>query len=117
MTYDINSQELITLLADINVTEKRKRHADNKTLLKLMDIPDVINACTVAGVDNCHHISCAGHDQVWVSDVKNLILSDIEENTTPVCFAKTQSRESFLGFHSVNSEYELIYIYIYRCHM
>lgn len=110
MTNDINSQELITLLADINVTEKRKRHADNKTLLKLMDIPDVINACTVAGVDNCHHISCAGHDQVWVSDVKNLILSDIEENTTPVCFAKNQSRESFLGFHSVNSAYELIYI-------
>ncbi|XP_065929523.1 uncharacterized protein [Magallana gigas] len=79
----------------------------NQCLLKLMSLPKLLHSLTVTGVGSCCHISCVTSDLVWVSDnICNLILTD----TTGVPLHRVKGSCSDGGFHTVNSENELIYI-------
>nr|XP_034309971.1 uncharacterized protein LOC105327789 [Crassostrea gigas] len=95
-------------LSGIPTPGTEKPQQGNQCLLKLMSPPELLHSLTVTGVNRCYHISCVTSDRVWVSDDgNNLILTD----TTGVPLHRVKDSWSDLyGFHTVNSESELIYI-------
>ncbi|XP_078320228.1 uncharacterized protein LOC144621285 [Crassostrea virginica] len=113
MTPDINVEDLIKPLIKIKITEKGKRHIENKQQLKVIYPDDIyaIDTYVVAGVDHCSHISCVTPDSVWINDLNSLILADIKTGVTlkrlPIVPAVNLG---IFGLHSVNSECDLIYI-------
>ena len=112
MTPDINVEDLMNPLIKIKITEKGKRHIENKQLLKAI-YPDDIYAYdtyVVAGVDHCYHISCVTPDKVWINDLNSLILADIKTGVTLKRLPIVLFNSGIFGVHSVNSECELIYL-------
>nr|XP_034309440.1 uncharacterized protein LOC105328160 [Crassostrea gigas] len=95
-------------LSGIPTPRTEKPQQGNQCLLKLMSPPKFLPSLTLTGVDHCLHISCVTSDRVWVSDNKNnLILTD----TTGVPLHRVEDLcYDYTGFHTVNSESELIYI-------
>nr|XP_034319911.1 uncharacterized protein LOC105328450 [Crassostrea gigas] len=93
--------------SEIPTTGTEKPQQGNQCLLKLMSPPELLPSLTLTGVDGCDHISCVTSDRVWVSDDDDLMLTD----TTGVPLHRVEDSFSDLyGFHTVNSESELIYI-------
>eukprot|EP00105_Crassostrea_gigas_P034262 XP_019918410.1 PREDICTED: uncharacterized protein LOC105317431 [Crassostrea gigas] len=97
-------------LSGIPTPGTEKPQQGNQCLLKLMSPPELLHSHTLTGVEYCGHISCVTSDWVWVSDGNNLILTD----TTGDLVHRVEDSRSGLhcrGFHTVNSESELIYIH------
>ena len=87
---------------------KRKRQARNEHLLK-MNYPEMyFDIFTrVNDISCCCHISCLARDFVWVSDERNLILT----NNYGVCLDRITNAVGLSGgIHTVNRKLELIYI-------
>ncbi|XP_065929561.1 uncharacterized protein [Magallana gigas] len=94
-------------LSGIPTPGTEKPQQGNQCLLKLMSSPELLPSLTVTGVGRCLHISCVTSDRVWVSDYRNnLIFTD----TTGIPLHRVKDACSLRGFHTVNSESELIYI-------
>uniref|UniRef100_K1QAS3 Tripartite motif-containing protein 3 n=1 Tax=Magallana gigas TaxID=29159 RepID=K1QAS3_MAGGI len=98
-------------LSAIQIKERGNRCVGNQCLLKLSSGAEFHQSLTLTGVDCCFHISCVTSDRVWVSDgINKLILTDttgaplhrVEDSCS--CYVEGN------GFHTVNSESELIYI-------
>ncbi|XP_065937191.1 uncharacterized protein [Magallana gigas] len=108
MTESLNKEDVMESLSAIQITERGNRRVGNQCLLKLTSGAELHQSLTVTGVYPCYHISCVTSDRVWVSDDrKHLMLTD----TTGVSLHLVGDSCSYLfGFHTVNSESELIYI-------
>ncbi|XP_065932173.1 uncharacterized protein [Magallana gigas] len=107
MTESLNKEDVMESLSAIQITERGNRRVGNQCLLKLTSGAELHQSLTVPGVGRCYHISCVTSDRVWVSDWNNLMLTD----TTGVPLHRVEDSLSDLyGFHTVNSESELIYI-------
>ncbi|XP_052683225.1 uncharacterized protein LOC128163636 [Crassostrea angulata] len=109
MTESLNKEDVMESLSAIQITERGNRRVGNQCLLKLTSVPELHQFLTLTGVRCCYHISCVTSDRVWVSDDRyNLILTD----TTGVPLHRVEDSWSGYntGFHTVNSESELIYI-------
>nr|XP_034310329.1 uncharacterized protein LOC105330472 [Crassostrea gigas]XP_034310330.1 uncharacterized protein LOC105330472 [Crassostrea gigas]XP_034310331.1 uncharacterized protein LOC105330472 [Crassostrea gigas]XP_034310332.1 uncharacterized protein LOC105330472 [Crassostrea gigas]XP_034310333.1 uncharacterized protein LOC105330472 [Crassostrea gigas]XP_034310334.1 uncharacterized protein LOC105330472 [Crassostrea gigas]XP_034310335.1 uncharacterized protein LOC105330472 [Crassostrea gigas] len=110
MTESLNKEDVMESLSAIQITERGNRRVGNQCLLKLTSGAEFHQSLTLTGVDRCFHISCVTSDRVWVSDYdNNLIFTD----TTGVPLHRVEDSDSDLyrgGFHTVNSESELIYI-------
>ncbi|XP_065937207.1 uncharacterized protein [Magallana gigas] len=106
MTESLNKEDVMESLSAIQITERGNRRVGNQCLLKLTSGAELHQSLTVTGVDGCFHISCVTSDRVWVSDWKNLMLTD----TTGVPLHRVEDSWSGFGLHTVNSESELIYI-------
>eukprot|EP00105_Crassostrea_gigas_P041414 XP_019925562.1 PREDICTED: uncharacterized protein LOC109619606 [Crassostrea gigas] len=110
MTESLNKEDVMESLSAIQITERGNRRVGNQCLLKLTSGAELHQSLTLTGVERCYHISCVTSDRVWVSDDRNnLMLTD----TTGVPLHRVEDSCSDLyrgGFHTVNSESELIYI-------
>ncbi|XP_065931157.1 uncharacterized protein [Magallana gigas] len=112
MTESPNKEDVMESLSAIQITERGNRRVGNQCLLKLTSGAEFHQSLTVTGVHHCSHISCVTSDRVWVSDGYNLMLTD----TTGVPLHCVEDSCRGLhggwgnGFHTVNSESELIYI-------
>nr|XP_034309428.1 uncharacterized protein LOC117683723 [Crassostrea gigas] len=108
MTESLNKEDVMESLSAIQITERGNRLVGNQCLLKLTSGAEFHQSLTVTGVGGCYHISCVTSDRVWVSNINNLIFTD----TTGVPLHRVEDSWSGLyrGFHTVNSESELIYI-------
>ena len=105
LTRRIEMEGLIKLLSEIQITERGNRQAGNDLLLSLMSSPVLKLSYTVTGVQKCEHITCV----IWISDRYSLILADIAAGYN-VIRVEDSSRYSWGGIHTVNNEFELIYI-------
>nr|XP_034320718.1 uncharacterized protein LOC105326507 isoform X1 [Crassostrea gigas]XP_034320719.1 uncharacterized protein LOC105326507 isoform X1 [Crassostrea gigas]XP_034320720.1 uncharacterized protein LOC105326507 isoform X1 [Crassostrea gigas] len=106
MTESLNKDDVVESLSAIQITERGNRRVGNQCLLKLTSGAEFHQSLTVTGVDRCLHISCVASDRVWVSDWKNLILTD----PAGVPLHRMEDSYSGVGSHTVKSESELIYI-------
>uniref|UniRef100_K1RWT6 Uncharacterized protein n=1 Tax=Magallana gigas TaxID=29159 RepID=K1RWT6_MAGGI len=106
----VDQSRVMESLSGIPTPGTEKPQQGNQCLLKLMSPPELLHSHTLTGVEYCGHISCVTSDWVWVSDGNNLILTD----TTGDLVHRVEDSRSGLhcrGFHTVNSESELIYIH------
>lgn len=106
---------MIESLSEIPTAETEKPQQGNKCLLKLMTPPKLLKSITVTGVESCYFISRVTSDHVWVSDRKNLILTNTTGDTLKhvehLCSELEKLYIDLCGeLHTVNSESELIYI-------
>nr|XP_022295097.1 uncharacterized protein LOC111105224 [Crassostrea virginica] len=109
LTLGISLRDVMQLFCEIKVIKKGKRQVRNDRLLKVLLHPILKNSITVTFVARYHHISLATSDRIWVSDDKNkLFLTDTATGNIIHCV--TDSCGFCYGFHTVNSEDELIYI-------
>ncbi|XP_078327688.1 uncharacterized protein LOC111117750 isoform X3 [Crassostrea virginica] len=100
---------LVNLMKEIRLVPSGiPRRAGVEDLLTLLSSPVVQKSLSVTGVKYCYHISCVTPDRVWVSDVKNLILTDTA--TGKQLHRVKDSVNVMSGKHTVNCEGELIYI-------
>eukprot|EP00105_Crassostrea_gigas_P031928 XP_011454771.2 PREDICTED: uncharacterized protein LOC105347399 [Crassostrea gigas] len=111
ITESLNKEDVMESLSAIQIKERGNRCVGNQCLLKLSSGAEFHQSLTLTGVDCCFHISCVTSDRVWVSDgINKLILTDttgaplhrVEDSCS--CYVEGN------GFHTVNSESELIYI-------
>lgn len=72
-----------------------------------MPDPKLYQSFTVPGVNNCYHMSCLTPDRVLVNDYDTTILTN---TTGDILFYQ---KHLCGGPHTLNSEYELIYIDMY----
>ncbi|XP_052681748.1 uncharacterized protein LOC128162550 [Crassostrea angulata] len=107
MTESLNKEDVMESLS-IQITERGNRRVGNQCLLKLTSVPEFHQSLTVTGVGRCFHISCVTSDRVWVSNWNNLILTDT--TGVPLHRVKDSCICYDRGFHTVNTESELIYI-------
>nr|XP_034308067.1 uncharacterized protein LOC117683178 [Crassostrea gigas] len=111
MTESLKKEDVMESLSGTNITERRNQRVGNEYLLKLMSAPWFHQSCDVEGVDGCHHISCVTSNQVWVSDVQNLILKNTKTFTSQ--HVKNLGSDDIYigdGSHTVNNDSQLIYI-------
>uniref|UniRef100_K1QXL0 Perlucin n=1 Tax=Magallana gigas TaxID=29159 RepID=K1QXL0_MAGGI len=110
MTDSFNKEDVAESLGAIKITERGNRRIGNDSLMKMLYCAELKQSFTLTGVGYCYHISRVNFDQVWISDGKNLILT----NTSGALLHRVEDSRSGLfserGFHTVNSENELIYI-------
>ena len=109
MTPDINMDDVMKPLTKIKLTNKGKRHVENKKLLKIILPVNAIDSFIAKGVDRCYHISCVTPDRVWINDESKLILADTKTGET-LHNLPCSPQNPRLGFHSVNNKLELFYI-------
>lgn len=111
MTTSLNKDEVMKSLCEIEILGSEKRSVGNNRLFKQMSGIDLRKTIIVSDCEGCYHVSCVTPERVWVSDAKdNLVLINIEGE-------KLHHRKdvyggifSGLGFHTVNSSSELLYI-------
>nr|XP_034321037.1 uncharacterized protein LOC117687863 [Crassostrea gigas]XP_034321038.1 uncharacterized protein LOC117687863 [Crassostrea gigas]XP_034321039.1 uncharacterized protein LOC117687863 [Crassostrea gigas] len=108
MTESLNKEKVMELLSEIQITKRDNRCIENNFLLKLMPVPKIRYSLTLTTVDGCYHISCVTSHRVWVSDGYNLILTHTTGST--LHRVKDLCSDLYNGFHTVNSDSELIYI-------
>nr|XP_022286525.1 uncharacterized protein LOC111099508 [Crassostrea virginica]XP_022286526.1 uncharacterized protein LOC111099508 [Crassostrea virginica] len=100
---------LVNLMKEIRLVPSGiPRRAEVEDLLTLLSSPVLQKSLSVTGVKRCFHISCVTPDRVWVSDSKNLILTDTA--TGKQLHSVEHPSNSWSGIHTVNCEGELIYI-------
>eukprot|EP00105_Crassostrea_gigas_P040757 XP_019924905.1 PREDICTED: uncharacterized protein LOC105333353 [Crassostrea gigas] len=108
MTESLNKEDVMESLSAIQITERGNRHLGNQCLLKLTSVPELHQVTCVA---SCCHISCVTSDRVWVSDHRNILML---MDTSGISLHRVKDPCNHLfdreGFHTVNSESELIYI-------
>lgn len=104
----VDQSHMLESLSGISTTGTGKSQQENGCLLKLMSAPECHQSLTLTCVDRCSHISFVTTSRVWVSDKKNLILT----NTTGVRLHRVEDLCSGLygGLHTVNNVSELTYI-------
>nr|XP_034309995.1 uncharacterized protein LOC117683909 [Crassostrea gigas] len=108
MIESLNKEDVMESLS-IQITERGNRRVGNQWLLKLTSVPEFHQSLTVTGVGSCLHISCVTSDRAWVSDHRyNIILTDT--TGVPLHCVENSCSSNNNGFHTVNSESELIYI-------
>ncbi|XP_062605415.1 uncharacterized protein LOC134267209 [Saccostrea cucullata] len=100
---ELNMENLIKLLSENIITDTGTRH---EYLLKLLPQPVLYRSITVEGVNGVLHISCVAPDKVWVNDLNNLLLINIEGEI----LHRLRDINSYTGSHTVNSVGDLIYI-------
>lgn len=111
MIESINKKDVMKLLNEFKITERRGREVKNESLLKLMPGPELHQSLTLPGVDSCYHISRVTSDRVWVSDEgKNLILTNTDGEH--LYHIDDVFDGYFFGYkvHTANKDGELMYI-------
>lgn len=112
LTPEINIKGLIELLSEVQIIKRGKRQllAGNELLLTLITPPVLQKSLKVKDTKDYKHISCVTPHRVWVHDEDKLILTDTTNGNT--LYSVKDSLQEFLdlGIHTVNNEYELIYI-------
>ena len=108
LSRETNMEALTKTLGEIQIIERRKLLVGNKLLLTLMSSPVLQKSISVTGLTNCYHISGVNPHQVWVSDGFNIILADTQKGDKLYNIEDPMQYPS--GIHTVNTEYELIYI-------
>ncbi|XP_052694642.1 uncharacterized protein LOC128172945 [Crassostrea angulata] len=102
---DQTTADVIKSLTEIPTTWTEETQEENERLWKLSS-PIFFQ---LKGVRRFYHISCVTSDRVWVSDDRNnLMLTDT--TGVPLHRLEDSCSDPFTGFHTVNSESELIYI-------
>uniref|UniRef100_K1PKJ2 Tripartite motif-containing protein 3 n=1 Tax=Magallana gigas TaxID=29159 RepID=K1PKJ2_MAGGI len=102
---DQTTADVIKSLTEIPTTWTEETQKENERLWKLSS-PIFFQ---LKGVRRFYHISCVTSDRVWVSDDRNnLMLTDT--TGVPLHRLEDSCSDPFTGFHTVNSESELIYI-------
>lgn len=91
----------------IRTSEIKEQQQGKQSLLKQMSAPEFLHSITVTGV-GCYHISCVTSDRVWISDNRNSLI--LTNSAVDILHRVEDSCKSVNGFHTVNSECELIYI-------
>lgn len=95
-------------LSVIKVSKRQKRCLGLKRLLKLMPEAEFHQSFRVPGVHSCFHFSLLNSEEIWISEGKNLILTNRTGETKHV--QKDLAKSLYVGGHTVNAESELIYI-------
>ena len=112
LTPEINIKGLIELLSEVQIIKRGKRQllAGNELLLTLITPPVLQKSLKVKDTKDYKHISCVTPHRVWVHDEDKLILTDTTNGND--LYSVQDSLQEFLdlGIHTVNNEYELIYI-------
>lgn len=99
--------EVMQSLNEIITSETEKPHQEQEYLLKVIFPPEFLHSLSLTGVKCCYHISYVTSDQVWVSDADgNLFLKNTAGDTLHFINVCTY----LYGFHTVNSDNELIYM-------
>ena len=101
-------EALTKTLGEIQIIERPKLLVGNKLLLTLMSSPVLQKSISMTGLTNCYHISGVNPQQVWVSDGSNIVLADTQKDDKLYSIEDPMQYPS--GIHTVNTEYELIYI-------
>lgn len=95
-------------LSVIKVSKRQKRRLGLGRLLKLMPEAEFHQSFRVSGVNSCFHFSLQNSEEIWISEGKNLILTNRAGDTKHV--QKDLAKSLYGGGHTVNAESELIYI-------
>ena len=122
LTHNIYVEDLIKLLSQIHIKEKRKRQVENKLLLKHMkhmSSPSLKDSLNVENVDYCGHISCVTPYMVLFNDSHRFFFLDKSRfrfskvNTYQVFdWPGLKAEDSIRGLHTVNKEGDLIYVHM-----
>lgn len=111
MTESLNTDHLDGIknsLSVIKVSKRQKRRLGLGRLLKLMPEAEFHQSFRVAGVHSCFHFSLQNAEEIWISEGKNLILTNRAGDTKHV--QKDLAKSLYGGGHTLNAESELIYI-------
>ncbi|XP_062581862.1 uncharacterized protein LOC134243633, partial [Saccostrea cucullata] len=104
---EINRKDVIKSLCEIHIkTAKRKKGIDS--VLKLMFTPVLHTFMIVTSVDDIRHISRESPDRFWISDKKNIVLTNTEGDE----LYRLLDKGSFYGGHTVDITRRLIYVNI-----
>lgn len=106
ITESFNNVAVMNLLCEIQISGGKKRQAEKKRFLNMMDHPELQGYRTVPGTVRCCHISFVTLEHVWVSDGNSLILTSPEGEN----LKRIKDVRSEIGFHTVNSRNELLFI-------
>nr|XP_022291888.1 uncharacterized protein LOC111103137 isoform X2 [Crassostrea virginica]XP_022291889.1 uncharacterized protein LOC111103137 isoform X2 [Crassostrea virginica] len=101
-------ENIIDIICGNQEKVQRKCQARNEHLLKINYPQNYYGILTrVIDIDRCCHISCLAQDFVWVSDERNLILT----NNYGVCLDRITNAVGLSGgIHTINRKLELLYI-------
>lgn len=111
MTRSLNKDEVMKSLCEIEILGSEKRSVGNNRLFKQMSDIDLHNDLGVRDCEGCYHVSCVTPELFWVSDAKdNLVLKNIKGKKLHHRKDVYAGIFSGLGFHTVNSSSELLYI-------
>lgn len=89
--------------------DSEKKLEEEEHLLKMVSFPKLLYSFKVKDVQICNQIVCLPHNMFWVSDDKNLRLSNITGDTLHHLRFTSLGDKNVFG-HTVNSEGDLIYI-------
>ncbi|XP_061186267.1 uncharacterized protein LOC133194301 [Saccostrea echinata] len=103
---EINMDDVMKLLSEIKTIEIGKRQVKNESLLQMISKPMLHRSVTVKGVSSVTHISSLTPDRIWISDGRNLILTNSKGDT----LHHLTDINSIWGVHTVNMTCDLIYI-------
>lgn len=107
----LNKKYVKEFLSKIQITQRRTRHIGNERLLKLMPGPDLFQSFTVTNFRRINHLSfsCITSARILVSEDKNnIILTNKKGDILHLMEGVIRGH----GLHTVNSESEVIYIYV-----
>ncbi|XP_062620139.1 uncharacterized protein LOC134281724 [Saccostrea cucullata] len=97
----------IKLLSEIQIIETVKIQVRNESPLHLKSKPVFNTHVTVAGVNSVNHIYHLTSDRFWISDDRNLILTNTDGDTL---HHLSDIFSYYSGVHTVNDTFDLIYI-------
>lgn len=107
----LNKKYVKEFLGKIQITQRKTRHIGNERLLKLMPGPDLFQSFTVTNFRRINHLSfsCITSARILVSEDKNnIILTNKKGDILHLMEGVIRGH----GLHTVNSESEVIYIYV-----
>lgn len=109
MTGLFNQKDVMDTKCKIKI-EGRKRCIENQSLLKLMPSPEFHQSITLTNTNRCNHITFVTSYKIWVSDEKNIRLTNATGNTLLDMGDMCSDFFKGNGIHTVNRHGELIYI-------
>ncbi|XP_061186269.1 uncharacterized protein LOC133194303 [Saccostrea echinata] len=107
LTKRFNTRDVIMCVSNIQTIETRKRQIRNNRLLKLMSTPVLHRTDTVPNVNYIRHITCVTSNLFWISDYKNIILTNTAGDTLHFL---ADIKQWGYAVHTVNITGDLIYI-------
>lgn len=117
LTHNSYVEDLIKLLSQIQIKEKRKRQVDNKLLLKYMSFPSLVHLVDLEDFDFCGHISCVTPYTVLFNDSQTFFLLETHRYSIDSIYRVfyepgLQSEDLICGLHTVNKDGDLIFVHM-----
>lgn len=100
------SKDVINVLCEMNIRQKKPRYVEKMLDLKLMETPIVHKNVIMERLHCCLHISCVTHELLCVSDEERTVLI----NTKGEIIQILNNFGDQCGTHTVNTKRQLIYI-------